>query len=129
MQFIQGIFGLVLLVLGLFLILFWAIFPWMVHHQLRHLNEGLKSVLAQLKDAATAEKARQEQEAIARAQLPPVPGTELYYVALKGEAAGPHKREAIESFLAKNTITVNDWILRVGDREWRRLRDVFEVGG
>lgn len=57
--------------------------------------------------------------------IPPVPGTEKYYLAVNNEPAGPHTAETISELLSRGTIDREAWVLQEGGREWRRLREVF----
>lgn len=89
-------------------------------------TEHLK-VLNEVKDAiakASSVAATQPSAHEPRIVVPPVPGTEDYFIASDGKAAGPHKLESLRNFLERGKITQETMIFKQGAAEWKPLRDL-----
>lgn len=60
-------------------------------------------------------------------EMPPVPGTETYFVAVEGKAAGPHTMESVQGLLSRGKITPETLIYKQGAEKWQPLSELFDV--
>lgn len=94
------------------------------------LQEANGKILAEIK-AAQGVSALVNQSAATTSnksiEMPPVPGTEIYFVAVEGKAAGPHSMESVQGLLSRGKITPETLIYKQGAEKWQPLSEVFDV--
>lgn len=96
---------------------------------IEHLSENGK-LLSQIRDSRAVQASaipEMQPSSEHRIIVPPVPGTESYFIALEGKAAGPHTMKSVYGLLERGKIAPDTLLFKEGANEWKALRDVLPV--
>lgn len=138
MEILGGIVGVVLVVLLFVLAIFWLIFPWLVHSQLKSLIEGQERLQDLLRTIVSLNKKMQAPTADSATPLPtsskpkrplsvpppqpvlsPPPVSPLYFFSADGEDSDPHSLDEMRRFRQSGKLTDDTLVVRQGDTEWQ----------
>ncbi len=146
MEFLGGIVGLVLVVLLFVLAIFWLIFPWMVHAQLKSLIEGQERLQDLLRTIVNLNQKMQEPTGGSAKPLPtsskpklppsvppphpvpsPPPVSRPYFFSVDGQDSGPHSLDEMRRFRKSGKLTDETLVIRQGDTDWHPASMFTEI--